>query len=110
MYKNKLITNLAVSLLFGFFEFINIYFAEVILHPYLEKKNLINVDSLQVITGSIASMLSIFITIMLERIFNIVKNPFIDIFGIFVITVVYLNLNKYKKGKDKKDEKDKNKK
>ena len=110
MYKNKLLTNLIISVIIGIIEIINIYFAEVILHSYLEKKNIIDKGSLQIVTGSIASILSIFTAFALERTFNIVKHPFVDIFGIFMIMMVYLYLNKYKNKNNKKEDNKDNKK
>lgn len=105
MFKNKLLNSLVGAVIVGIIEIINIYFVEVILHSYLEGINIIHNGSLQIVTGSLAAILSIFTATILERTFNIVKHPFVDIFGIFVVLMLYLYFNKHK-NKDKKDKKD----
>lgn len=96
--KHKLFISLFASFIFGLVDVINIYFAEEVVHPILEKKFRVDKSSLSIVSGSLAAALSIFTAVILERIFEsqfkMIKNPLIDVVGLIFGTIMFLFLMK----------------
>ena len=96
--RHQLIISLFASFIFGLVDVLNIYFAEDVVHPILEKELKIDKSSLSIVSGSLAAALSIFTAVILERIFEsqfkMIKNPLIDVFGLIFGTIMFLFLMK----------------
>ena len=96
--KYQLFISLFASFIFGLVDVINIYFAEDVVHPILEKKFSIDKTSLSIVSGSLAAALSIFTAVILERMFEsqfkMIKNPLIDVVGLIFGTILFLFLMK----------------
>lgn len=97
--NSKLLIGLMAGFIFGIIDVFNIYFAEDIVHPYLEKKFHIEKMQLTLITGSLAIILSILTAIGLERLLEneggYVKHPLITVTGIVVGTITFLALIRF---------------
>ena len=94
--NSKLWIGLMAGFIFGIVDVFNIYFAEDVVHPYLEKKYHIDKLQLTLITGSLAIILSIITAIGLERLLEneggYVKHPLITVAGIVIGTITFLAL------------------
>jgi hypothetical protein len=94
--NSKLFIGLMAGFIFGIVDVFNIYFAEDVVHPYLEKKYHIDKMQLTLITGSLAVVLSILTAVGLEQLLEseagYIKNPLIEVIGIVTGTIVFLAL------------------
>ena len=97
--NNKLWIGLMAGFIFGIVDVFNIYFAEDIVHPYLEKKFNFDKMELSILTGSLAIILSIITAIGIERLVEresgYVKHPFITVVGIVTGTIFFLALIRF---------------
>jgi hypothetical protein len=97
--NSKLWIGLMAGFIFGIVDVFNIYFAEDIVHPYLEKKFNFDKMELSILTGSLAIILSIMTAVGLERLVEseagYIKNPFIEVVGIVTGTIFFLALIRF---------------
>lgn len=93
MIKQLLISFIA-ALSFGFVDVFNIFLIEDYLHPYIKKWIEVDEESLSIISGSLAAMVSIvtavFVEHFLSKKYNYIRYPLIDALGLIIGTVIFL--------------------
>jgi uncharacterized protein YacL len=92
---NKLVISFIASIIFGIVDVFNIYLIEDYLHPVIKKKLGLDKESLTIISGSLAVIVSIITAIIIESYLSskykyIVRYPTTDIIGLIIGTILFL--------------------
>ena len=95
MINNVIFISLLAAFTFGFVDVINIFIIEKYVHPLLKKQFKFEDDeTLSIISGSLAAnasiLTAIFIEMFLEKQYNYIKTPLIDVVGLIIGTVMFL--------------------
>ena len=93
MIKQILISFIA-ALSFGIVDVFNIFLIEDYLHPYIKTWFEVDEESLSIISGSLAVIVSIitaiFVEYFLSKKYNYIRYPLIDALGLITGTVIFL--------------------
>ena len=92
---NKIIISFIAGIIFGIVDVFNIFLIEDYLHPYIKKYVVVDEETLTIISGVLAVIVSIITAIFVE--YFLVKKykyinryPLIDIIGIIIGTILFL--------------------
>jgi hypothetical protein len=92
---NKIIISFIAAVIFGIVDVLNIYLIEDYSRPYIKKIVKADEDSLTVISGTLAVIVSIIIALIVEHYLlkkykYIVRYPTIDIIGLIIGVILFL--------------------
>ena len=92
---NKILISFIAAIIFGIVDVFNIYLIEDYLHPVIKKILGLDEESLTIISGSLAVIVSIITAIFVESYLShqykyITRYPAIDIIGLIIGTILFL--------------------
>jgi len=92
---NKLVISFIAAVIFGIVDVLNIYLIEDYLHPVIKKAFGFDEESLTIISGSLAVIVSIISAIFVESYLSrkykyIIRYPTVDIIGLIIGTILFL--------------------
>jgi hypothetical protein len=92
---NKLVISFIAAVIFGIVDVLNIYLIEDFLHPVIKKAFGLDKESLTIISGSLAVIVSIISAIFVESYLSrkykyIIRYPTVDIIGLIIGTILFL--------------------
>ena len=92
---NKIIISFIAGIIFGIVDVLNIFLIEDYLHPSIKKFVGVDKESLTIISGVLAVIVSIITAIfveyfLLKKYKYIIRYPLIDIIGIIIGTILFL--------------------
>ncbi len=92
---NKLVISFIAAVIFGIVDVFNIFLIEDYLHPAIKRILELDEESLTIISGSLAVIVSIISAIIVEYYLSrkykyIIRYPTIDIIGLIVGTILFL--------------------
>lgn len=92
---NKLVISFIAAVIFGIVDVFNIYLIEDYLHPVIKKALGLDKESLTIISGSLAVIVSIITAIIIESYISskykyITRYPTVDIIGLIIGTILFL--------------------
>jgi hypothetical protein len=92
---NKIIISFIASIIFGIIDVFNIYLIEDYSRPFIKKNVRIDEESLTIVSGTLAVIVSIIMAIIVEYYLSqkykyIVRYPTIDIIGLIIGVILFL--------------------
>ena len=92
---NKIAISFIAAVIFGIVDVFNIYLIEDYLHPVIKKAFGLDEESLTIISGSLAVIVSIISAIFVESYISskykyITRYPTVDIIGLIIGTILFL--------------------
>jgi cytochrome c biogenesis protein CcdA len=92
---NKIIISFIAGIIFGIVDVLNIYLIEDYLHPSIKKFVGVDKETLTIVSGVLAVIVSIITAIFVEYFLltkykYIIRYPVIDIIGIIIGTILFL--------------------